>query len=307
MAKSLHKNNERNKQKAFDAAYDNMIIENKENATVKADKRKIDIVSADKKTEKGSKDNNHEQKAKTITEQVDASSNVINKTQESDNNGMRIEEKNVYNDEINDEEINDEIDDEKTANIKDEKNKQKDTDEYDEKSSKNTKKHNPIKHAAQKKVVDIKKYNIEKILDSGKIINIKKGELKHLISAKNQYKTEVKASLIKKKKEIFENLKKENEKTLAMIPKNIQACPYICFLIGMKNNFAGNKIIAKSKFDNIKKKPSVMIKIGNETIVIDEDSLDKQKIVGNGHTNLTFVNKVKSLYEDYFGKKKIKK
>ncbi|KAM0688328.1 hypothetical protein COBT_000421 [Conglomerata obtusa] len=158
-----------------------------------------------------------------------------------------------------------------------------------------------------KKITESKnKVDIEKLLDCDHSFDQKTIDLNQLDDAKNKYKNKVKLALLQKKKELLENIKSDGDKLLNNIPNDVRNGPFISFLIGMKNRFAGDHIVAKDKIDSYKKKPSITITIGEETFIIDETGINNNKVDNKNETNINFVNMVKNIYADYFVNKKNK-
>lgn len=128
--------------------------------------------------------------------------------------------------------------------------------------------------------------------------------LADLRNAKEAYKKQVKKILNIKRKEMLENLKLQRMELIEAIPDGVKEMPFICFLIGLKNNYVGEEIIAKNKIDSVKRKPSIIVKIEDQTITIDGSDV---KVEGNKKTyNNKFINEIKNLYDNYYGGNKKK-
>ncbi|KAM0674389.1 hypothetical protein GVAV_002002 [Gurleya vavrai] len=151
---------------------------------------------------------------------------------------------------------------------------------------------------------DQEEVDIEKILDGDQNISKIMIDEKGLIAAKNKYKAEVKAILTKRKNELLESVKYENNNNLKKLSPEVFNAPFASFLIGMKNRFSGSQIIANNKIDSYKKKPSVMITIGDETFVIDEKLAGVNDNKNKNPSLLNFINKVHAAYVQSYGTKR---
>lgn len=130
-------------------------------------------------------------------------------------------------------------------------------------------------------------------------------DMKDLKKTKELYKKTVKRILNAKKKEILSEIVEKRQMLLETIPTDVMCMPFICFLIGLKNNYVGNKIISKRKIDAVRKKPSIIVKMEDQTIIIEGSDV---KVEGNNQKKFDnkFINDIKNIYENYYGNYKKK-
>lgn len=115
---------------------------------------------------------------------------------------------------------------------------------------------------------------------------------------------EMEAKLLECKKQLInDQIRKEKQKVIANLPDDVKTEPFINFLLGMKNKYAGKTIIVKKKKVGPIKKPSVKVMIEDQTVIFDGSSI---KIEGgnNEKMNEKFFKMVQNAYGKCFGDKK---